>query len=101
MSDEILFWLLLSFCIIIDNSLDMKNIIKPKRIQYLIPMDIESIYSQVAPYISNGAAIRSFLESNKGKSREELTRTLETLVETSIGPLKTDYKIILNLLETR
>ncbi len=60
---------------------------------------LKRAFEEVAPYISNLAEIKKFVEENEGKSEDEVIMELENRIASSEGTLKTDYRILLNEFE--
>ncbi len=56
-------------------------------------------FEEVAPYISNLAKIRDFVEKNEKKDPLEILKILREEIDRSEGTLKTDFKILLNEFE--
>ena len=64
----------------------------------MITSEIDGSLESLAPYFSNYKRMKSFLEEHEGLDKNELTKMLEDLISESTGPLRTDYKILLNKL---
>ena len=59
-------------------------------------MDIEKVYEEVLPYLSDPKAIKEFLDMNKEGSEEDIVDVIEETLPISEGSLKTDLRILLN-----
>jgi hypothetical protein len=65
----------------------------------LDPDELELIFRAVAPYMTNHPRVKKFLDKNKDLDRQELVAKLERVIrKKEEGPLKTDFKILLNKL---
>ena len=61
--------------------------------------EITRIFTEVAPYLTDHPRVRRFMDKNKDLGREELVAKLERVIRKKAeGPLKTDFKILLNKL---
>ena len=60
--------------------------------------ELDRIYSEIAPYLSNHPRIRLFLNKKRKLKRESIVRILDERIAEKDGPLKTDYKILRNKL---
>ena len=61
-------------------------------------MDINLVFEEVLPYISDPIAIKEFIENNHGKDVNELMDEINRILPESEGALKTDLRILLNAL---
>ncbi len=61
-------------------------------------INLEDLYSNVMPYLSDPIAIKMLLDSFNQKEidKEELIDKIETKIKASEGTLQTDFRIILN-----
>lgn len=63
--------------------------------------DVEKIYARVAPYIVHCKEIKSFLETCRLMSGDELVQEIRNKIAKSKAQLKTDLSILLEALETK
>jgi len=63
--------------------------------------DVEKIYVRVAPYIVHCKEIKSFLETCRLMSGDELVQEIRNKIAKSKAQLKTDLSILLDALETK
>ena len=61
-------------------------------------MNLNEIFEEIAPYLSDSKSIREFLDERKEKHVDELIEDINKLMTESDIPLKTDLKILLNAL---
>ena len=62
-------------------------------------MNLEEVYEEVLPYLSNPKEVKDFLEEHKGHGLEEIIRDLNAKIGEMEASLKTDFRILLNALE--
>ena len=61
--------------------------------------EVTRMFTEVAPYLTNHPRVKRFLDKNKHLDRDELVAKLERVIrKKEEGPLKTDFKILLNKL---
>ena len=62
-------------------------------------MNVEEVYEEVLPYLSDPREIKEFLERHKESSLEDIIQHIrEKMGDSEVG-LKTDFRILLNALE--
>ena len=62
-------------------------------------MNLEEVYEEVLPYLSNPREIKDFLDVHKESSLEEIIKDIDKKNEGTEASLKTDFRILLNALE--
>jgi len=62
-------------------------------------MNLEEIYQEVLPYLSNPKEVEDFLDSHKESSPEEIIKDINQKIGGMEASLKTDFRILLNALE--
>jgi hypothetical protein len=62
-------------------------------------MNLEEIYEEVLPYLSNPKEVRDFLDEHKESSLEEIIKDINVKIGGIEASLKTDFRILLNAFE--
>ena len=62
-------------------------------------MNMEQIYEEVLPYLSNPRIVRDFLDGHKEHGLEEVIRDINQQIGGMGASLRTDFRILLNALE--
>ncbi|UCE37773.1 MAG: hypothetical protein JSW00_00565 [Thermoplasmata archaeon] len=62
-------------------------------------MNVDDLYEEVLPYLSDPKTIKEFLDGHKENSIEGLVVAVNDLMAKSDTPLKTDLRILLNRME--
>jgi hypothetical protein len=63
--------------------------------------DVEKMYARVAPYLVHCKEIKSFLETCRLMSCDELVQEIRNKLSKSKAQLKTDLNILLDAIETK
>lgn len=61
--------------------------------------DVDNVYTKVAPYIVHLKEIKSFLEKSRHLSADILIREIKNKITESKNTLKTDFKILLSVVD--
>jgi hypothetical protein len=61
-------------------------------------VDINEIYEEILPYLSDPKSLNEFLEKHKEKSLDDLVTELENRVSQTDSAHQTDLRILLNTL---
>ena len=59
-------------------------------------MDIEEIYEEVLPYLSNPKEVKDFLDGHKEHGLEEIVKDINAGIGEMDASLKTDFRILLS-----
>ncbi len=59
-------------------------------------MNLEELFEEILPYLSDPQTIREFLNLHKKSNREELIEAIDKQIAESDVSLKTDLRILLN-----
>ena len=62
-------------------------------------MNIEEVYEEVLPYLSNPKEVKDFLDEHKERHLEEIIMDINSKIDGMEASLKTDFRILLNALE--
>ena len=62
-------------------------------------MDLQQVYEEVLPYLSNPRAVEDFLDGHKESNLEEIIKDINQKIGGMESSLKTDFRILLNALE--
>lgn len=62
-------------------------------------MNLEEVYEEVLPYLSNPNEVKDFLDEYKESSLEEVIMHINKKIGGMEASLKTDFRILLNALE--
>jgi hypothetical protein len=62
-------------------------------------MNLEEVYEEVLPYLSNPKEVKDFLDGHKESSLEEIIKDINAKIVEMEAGLKTDFRILLNALE--
>jgi hypothetical protein len=61
-------------------------------------MDLEEVYEEILPYLSNPKEIKDFLDGHKESSLEDIIKDINVKIGGMEASLKTDFRILLNAL---
>jgi hypothetical protein len=59
-------------------------------------LDVDSIYSKIAPYLERPEFIKQFLDTHSEKTKEELIKIIESELNETDAIQRTDLRILLN-----
>lgn len=62
-------------------------------------MNLEEVYEEVLPYLSNPKEVKDFLDGHNDHSFEEIIKDINQKIGGMEAGLKTDFRILLNALE--
>lgn len=62
-------------------------------------MNLEEVYEEVLPYLSNPKEVKDFLDEHKEHGLEEIIKDINKKSGEMETSLKTDFRILLNALE--
>ena len=64
-------------------------------------MNIEEVYEEVLPYLSNPKEVKDFLDEHKEHNLEEIIKDINEKTGGMEASLKTDFRILLNAVGKR
>ena len=62
-------------------------------------MNLEEVYEEVLPYLSNPKEVKDFLDGYNGHALEDIIKDINVKIVGMEASLKTDFRILLNALE--
>jgi len=62
-------------------------------------MNLEEVYEEILPYLSNPKNVKDFLDEHKEHNLEEIIKDINKKIGGMEASLKTDFRILMNALE--